>query len=191
MKFFEKLQLYSRLTDLASVSRRYFVIGFFDGVLTILGLILGAYLANELKASLVIPAGIATALALGISSGWGAYEAERIEQKVHKDTKEKAMLVELKDNVVERAHRFASAVSSFVHAISPILGALIPLIPFAVLPEDEALPVSLVSGLVSLFVVGVTLGRLARFNPLVSGLRMMLAGLATMVAVLVLNPVHI
>ncbi|KUK07063.1 MAG: hypothetical protein XD48_0687 [Archaeoglobus fulgidus] len=113
----ERIKLYSEMTDIASVSRRYFIIGFFDGVLTILGLIIGSHLSGEISARLVITAGVATALALGISSSWGAFEAERIEQKIMKDQKEKALLVNSRESTIDRAHRFAAYVSSIIHGI--------------------------------------------------------------------------
>ncbi len=190
-KFAEDLELYSRMTDIASVSRRYFVIGFFDGVLTILGLLIGAQLAGHAHARLVISAGVATGLALGISSGWGAFEAERIEQKILKDEKERALLIHGRECAVDRAHRFAMYISSLVHAVAPMIAALLPLIPYTLLPEDEAFYAAIGIGLISLFAVGATLGRMAKFNAVVSGLRMLLAGVLTMVVVSVLNPSHL
>ncbi len=188
--FRDKVELYSEMTDIASVSRRYFIIGFFDGVLTILGLIMGAHLAGEASAKLIITAGVATALALGISSSWGAFEAERIEQKILKDEKEKALLVNSRDSTIERAHRFAAYVSSIVHGVSPIIGAVLPILPYALLPINEAFMVAVTVGFTSLFILGAAMGRTAKFNIVVSGLRMLLAGVVTAIIVILLSPSH-
>ncbi len=185
----EKYRMYSCITDLSSTSRRYFVIGFFDGVLTILGMIMGAHLSGQATPQLIISAGIATGLALGISSGWGAYEAEKIEQTIMMREKQKAMLVE-KSSAVSKAHVFATYISSLVHAFAPIPAAFIPLIPYFFMEVEEALIPAVVMGLSSLFVVGAFMGKISKRNILIAGLRMMLAGLITLGVVTILNPSH-
>ncbi len=185
----EKYRMYSCITDLSSTSRRYFVIGFFDGVLTILGMIMGAHLSGQATSQIIISAGIATGLALGISSGWGAYEAEKIEQTIMMREKQKAMLVN-RSSAVSRAHVFATYISSLVHAVAPIPAALIPLAPYFFMDAEKALIPAIVVGLSSLFVVGAIMGRVSKRNILVAGLRMMLAGLITLAVVTILNPSH-
>ncbi|MBO8182286.1 MAG: VIT1/CCC1 transporter family protein [Archaeoglobus sp.] len=182
--------MYSCITDLSSTSRRYFVIGFFDGVLTILGMIMGAHLSGQATSEIIISAGIATGLALGISSGWGAYEAEKIEQTIMMREKQRALLVK-KSSAVSRAHVFATYISSLVHAIAPIPAAYLPLIPYFFMRADDALIPSIVVGLTSLFIVGALMGKISKRNILIAGLRMMLAGLITLAVVTVLNPSHL
>ncbi|MDI9645248.1 MAG: VIT1/CCC1 transporter family protein [Archaeoglobales archaeon] len=189
--FLENLKLYSSLTDLSSISRRYFIIGFFDGVLTLVGLVIGSYLAGHLDSELIISSGIATGLALGISSGWGAYEAERVEQKIQKDMKEKALLTTFKYSTFDKAHKFAVVVSSFVHAVAPILAALIVLIPFVIFNEFEAFLTSLAVALSSLFIIGAFFGKIANLNVFFCGSRMMLAGIVTIIIVTLLSPSHL
>jgi len=185
----EKYKLYSQITDLSSVSRRYFVIGFFDGALTILGLIMGAHLSGEASNNLIISAGIATALALGISSGFGAYEAEIIEQNIKKKEIEKAMLSNV-GGVIDSAHKVAIYFSAFIHGIAPLIASLIPLVPYAVLPLDLAFYSSMVLGFVSLFVVGFIFGRISKTNVLIAGLKFVLAGVITLIVITILNPTH-
>lgn len=186
----EEYRMYSCITDLTSTSRRYFVIGFFDGVLTILGMIMGAHLSGQATSGIIISAGIATGLALGISSGWGAYEAERIEQTIMMREKQKAMLVK-RDSAVSKAHAFATYISSLVHAIAPIPAAYIPLIPYFFMEAEDALVPAIVIGLTSLFVVGALMGRISKRNILIAGIRMMLAGMITLLVVTILNPSHL
>jgi predicted membrane protein (TIGR00267 family) len=185
-----RLKFYRQVTDLESVSRRYFVIGFFDGILTVLGMITGAHLSGEVSSRLIISAGFATAFALGISSAWGAFEAERVEQKIMKKEKEKALLVNDRSCAIDEAHKFATYISSTIHGIAPIVAAVIPLMPYILLPVDEALIIALASGLASLFIVGAMMGRIAGFNFVISGLRMFLAGIVTMFVVAILSPTH-
>ncbi len=187
----DRYRIYSSITDIDSVSRRYFVIGFFDGVLTILGMIMGAHLSGSATSEIIISAGIATGLALGISSGWGAYEAEKIEQTIMKREKQKALLINRKSDTISKAHEFATYVSSTVHAIAPIPAAILPLIPYMFLPADDALVPAIGVGLFSLFVVGAIMGRVSKRNIIRAGLRMFLAGVLTLLVVTVLNPSHL
>jgi len=185
------VRIYCQMTDLASISRRYFVIGFFDGVLTILGMVMGAHLSGKASTEIILTAGVATALALGISSGWGAYEAERVEQTLEADEKRRMLLRDTKGCTIDRAHAFATYVSSMVHAIAPIPAAIVPLLPYLFLPPDEAIRATMLIGFSLLFLVGTMMGRIAKRNILISGLRMVIAGLLTLALVTLLSPSHV
>ncbi|RUM32748.1 MAG: hypothetical protein DSY33_06250 [Archaeoglobus sp.] len=186
----ETYKLYCNMTNLVPIARRYFIIGYFDGALTILGLITGAHLSGKATPEVILSAGVATAIALGISSGWGAYEAERVEQAAMKLERDRAMLKSV-GGIVERAHNFAIIVSSMVHALSPIVASLIPLVFYVFLPIDEAFPLSIAAGLIQLFVVGAFMGKVSKKNVLASGIRLALAGIVTLLVVLLLSPSRI
>lgn len=186
----KEIKYYFTLADVSSISRRYFIIGFFDGILTILGLNIGAFLSKHINTELMISATIATGLALGISSGWGAYEAERIEQNIERFEKEKALLLNKKDTILHRAHSFAAIFSSFIHAVSPILASLILLTPYFFLPAEDAFYSALALGFSSLFVLGLFFGKIAKMNIFISGLRMLSAGIFVVILVTLFNPSH-
>ena len=93
--FRDRLRLAVEMHDLLPIVRRYFVIGAFDGALTIMGVILGAYAAGALHRQIVIFAGAAAGIALAMSSAVGAYEAERIESTLEHKEVERAMLKKL------------------------------------------------------------------------------------------------
>lgn len=92
--------------------------------------------------------------------------------------------------LIEEAHKFATKVSSLVHAVAPIPAGIIPLIPYLFLPEDLAFMLALAIGLILLFVVGVALGNVSKENVLKSGVRLVLAGVITLVVVTILSPAH-
>jgi len=120
------------VTDLGPVVRRYFVIGAFDGALTVLGIMIGAYAAlagRPNPGGFVIAVSISASIALAISSMVGAYEAERIEKKLHRHSIERAMLVGLSEEH-RSAFRTAALVSAAVHGVAPVIAALIPVVPF-------------------------------------------------------------
>jgi len=149
---------------------------------------MGAHLSRKATPEVILSAGVATATALGISRG--AYEAERVEQTAMKHERDRAMLKNV-GGIIERAHGFAILVSSIVHGISPVVASLIPLIFYVFLPVNEAFPFSIATCLVQLFVVGAFMGKVSKMNILVSGIRLVLAGIVTLLVVLILSPSHL
>ncbi len=106
---FKKLKIYNEITGYKEIARRYFIINFYDGVLTILGILLGFFviLLNNpnapISSSFVILTGLATSLSMLISGVSGSYFAERAEQKKEEKTLERAMgLVEEEEFLLEK-----------------------------------------------------------------------------------------
>ena len=68
--------------DLTSeIARRYFAMNAFDGVLTIIGVLMGNLVAGVSSAQIVLSTGLTTSGAMGISGLWGAYLTESAERK--------------------------------------------------------------------------------------------------------------
>ncbi len=179
------------LTKSGAIARRYFVIGAFDGALTILGVILGAYVAKvsmdpAIAEQLIVGAGVAGAVALAVSSAVGAYEAERVEHVLSHKHLEKAMLC-----AVEGTRKEAIGVSIFVsalaHGVAPLVAAFVPLIPFFFMPLDEAVVTGTIITLAFLFALGAYLGSLIKEMIVYTGLRFVIAGLATSIALILVG----
>ncbi|MGD9963396.1 MAG: VIT1/CCC1 transporter family protein [Thermoplasmata archaeon] len=190
-KSIKKLKSQFELTKSGAIARRYFVIGAFDGALTILGVILGAYVAQttinpDLAEQLIIGAGVAGAVALSVSSAVGAYEAERVEHVLSHKHLEKAMLCE-----VEGTRKQAIGVSIFVsalsHGVAPLVAAFVPLIPFFFMPLDEAVVTGTIITLAFLFGLGAYLGSLIKEMIVYTGLRFVIAGLATSIVLILIG----
>ena len=96
---FEKVKTYSKITNLWSIARRYFVNNFYDGMLTILGILLGFFTLilkeGEISVAshLVILTGLGSSISMFISGITGSYLSERVEQKKLKEELNKAMLL--------------------------------------------------------------------------------------------------
>jgi len=180
----ERIKEYSEITNLGPIIRRYFIIGAFDGALTVLGIVLGSMVAGagEEHKYLTIALSISAAVALAVSSLVGAYEAERFERKVNQMSMERAMLTELSEKH-KNAFRFATWAGAGVHGVAPLFAGLIPVIPFLVLPFWDAAWVSLITTFGVLFAIGAYLGGLAKERVIFSGLRFVAAGLATAIIV--------
>jgi len=180
-----------KLTKSGAIARRYFVIGAFDGALTILGVILGAYVSEgvshpELAKELIMGAGLAGGIALAVSSTVGAYEAERVEHLLSHMQLEKAMLRPVEGSRKD-AMRVSISVSAIVHGIAPLLAAFVPLVPFFFLALDAAVMTAIVMTLAFLFVLGAYLGSLIKEILVYTGLRFVIAGLATAIILILIG----
>ncbi|MDH7509313.1 MAG: VIT1/CCC1 transporter family protein [Methanomassiliicoccales archaeon] len=189
-RFIEKLRTYSRATKLDGILRRYFIIGAFDGALTILGVILGAVSTGHLSREIILSAGIGGSIALAISSIVGAYEAERVESRVVQLNIEKAMLSEISGTEFDRALRVSAIVSAIIHGIAPLLAALVPIVPFAFFDVRTAALVSTTITLTFLFLMGFYFGKLAKERMILSGLRFVLVGIITALIIVVFFGAH-
>jgi predicted membrane protein (TIGR00267 family) len=98
LNIIEKIKTYARITNLWGVARRYFVNNFYDGMLTVLGILLGFFVVIlkddvvVIESNLVILAGFGSSISMLISGLTGSYLSERAEQKKIKDTINKSMI---------------------------------------------------------------------------------------------------
>jgi predicted membrane protein (TIGR00267 family) len=182
----ELYRRYLKASGALEIARRLFVMNAFDGVLTIMGVVLGAYLSGVQDSGFVITAGMGGSIAMGISGMSGAYMAERAERMRDIKKLESAMLRDLNGTHVVRAFRTASVVVALVDGISPAIAALLLISPFFMVPMISigvAAMLSLALGLVVLFFLGLFLARISEEVALISGLKMMLVGVLTILIV--------
>jgi len=182
----ELYRRYPKASGALEIARRLFVMNAFDGVLTIMGVVLGAYLSGVQDSGFVITAGMGGSIAMGISGMSGAYMADRAERMRDIKKLESAMLRDLNGTHVVRAFRTASVVVALVHGISPAIAALLLISPFFMVPMISigvAAMLSLALGLVVLFFLGLFLARISEEVALISGLKMMLVGVLTILIV--------
>jgi len=186
-----ELAEYRRIASIDEIGRRYLAMNAFDGVLTMIGVVMGSYLADVTDTRIVVSTGLATCMAMGVSGFWGAYQTESAERKHGLQELEQAMLRDLGDTEQARASRFAVAVVSVIDGLSPLLAGLLVLLPFLLRGLWGSVEVSYYSALgmalVALFGLGVFLGKVARENAIRSGIRMILAGLVCVALSFFLN----
>ena len=188
----ELYRRYLKASGALEIARRLFVMNAFDGVLTIMGVVLGAYLSGVQDSGFVITAGVGGSIAMGISGMSGAYMAERAERMRDIRKLESAMLRDLDGTHVVRAFRTASIAVALVDGLSPAIAALLLISPFLLVPMismSTAAVLSLALGLVVLFLLGLFLARISEEVALISGLKMLLVGVLTIIIVsLVVSP---
>ena len=185
--FREWLQLwreYSELSGAGSIARRAFANNSFDGVLTMVGVVMGSLVVGVQDHTVVLITGLSTAMAIGISGGWGAYLAESAERRHEMAELEKNTLTDLHDTKIGKASRSAVVIVAAVDGLSPFLAAFVVVIPFfltSLLPSiDYAYYASLGMALLALFGLGIYLASVSKENKLVYGTKTAIAGVACM-----------
>ncbi|NIO70336.1 MAG: hypothetical protein GTN71_15250 [Anaerolineae bacterium] len=181
----QQFKEYDDIAEIGEIARRYFVMNAFDGILTIIGVLTGSYVARVESASVVISTGLATSIAMGISGLWGAYFTEAAERKRDLDELENHTLTDLSETRIGRASRVAGVIVAVVDGLAPFLSALVALLPFFFSASLGGIYLSyylsLGIALLSLFGLGAFLGMVSRENIVLWGLRMIGAGLLSIV----------
>jgi predicted membrane protein (TIGR00267 family) len=174
------LREYDKLANIGEIARRYFAMNAFDGVLTIIGVLMGNFMAGVQDPRIVVSTGLATCIAMGVSGLWGAYLTEAAERKRDLYELSRYTLTDLNDTKIGRASRTAVVVVAVVDGLSPFLAALIVLTPFFFTSFFPSIQVvyflAIGMALVTLFVLGLFLGRVSQGNILVYGLKTIFAG---------------
>ena len=238
----EKFRTYAKITDFVSIARRYFVNNFYDGMLTIIGILLGFFILifkdgqQSVDSHIVLLTGLATSISMFMSGLSGSYISEKAEQKRLKSELEKAMVImkeagekekddQLLDNkeiekamltvnfneqnriknlnlkksnkkrrkaktLLEKAERFASIIVALVNGCAPLLGGIVPLIPFffTLKATFSFFIFSFVIVFICIILLGIFVGFVSRESLRKNALQMLIAfGLTILVSILVLD----
>ena len=238
----EKFRTYAKITDFVSIARRYFVNNFYDGMLTIIGILLGFFILifkdgqQSVDSHIVLLTGLATSISMFMSGLSGSYISEKAEQKRLKSELEKAMVImkeagekekddQLLDNkeiekamltvnfneqngskslnlkksnkkrrkaktLLEKAERFASIIVALVNGSAPLLGGMVPLIPFffTLKATFGFFIFSFFIVFICIILLGIFVGFISRESLWKNALQMLIAfGLTILVSILVLD----
>lgn len=182
---------YRRIASIDEIGRRCLANNGFDGILTMIGVLMGSFISGITESRIVLATGLATCLAMGISGFSGAYVTESAERKKVLRELEQAMLSDLHNTKQARASRFAVIVVSLIDGLSPLLSGMTVLLPFALTGLwgniNISYGISVGVAMLGLFGLGAFLGRVAKENILLSGGRMMVAGVACIALSFLLN----
>lgn len=182
ISFFKKklkeLKEYNRIANIDKIARRYFAMNSFDGVLTILGILIGSLFVGIKNSGIIIATSLGASIAMGISGIWGAYLTEHAERQKELHELERATLSKLGKTAIGRAAKTATFLVALVDGLSPFLAAMIIISPFLIgIGIDLAYKISIAIAFASLFVLGAFLGRISKENIFISGIKMLFAGL--------------
>lgn len=178
-EYIKRIKTYNKIASIAKIIRRYFAINGFDGVITIIGVLIGNYIIGVKNYINVVIAGAAICISLGISGVWSAYYSEKAERKKEIDDLEKTTLHNLDKTVISYAQNYASKVLAIVNGLSPVLTAFIPMIPFLFgkfIPINICYYLGFGLAFLILFGIGLFLGKISKSNLVISGIKMLFAG---------------
>ncbi len=189
---FARLRYLFELSHSHRIARRYFVTNGFDGVLAMLGLLMGFRVTGASSLEITIGACLGAAVALFMSGLTSAYISESAEKMHELQELEKSMLTSLDESAHADAARLMPFLVALVNGLSPLLLALLVLSPlllaqqqrwFQFSPLDSAIAIAMLLA----FMLGVFLGRLSGRFWLWTGLRAVLIALVTSLIILLLN----
>jgi predicted membrane protein (TIGR00267 family) len=187
----QRFREYDNIVHIGGIGRRYFAMNAFDGVLTIIGVLMGNLMARVDEPRIVVSTGMATCIAMGISGLWGAYLTESAERRRDLVELGRQTLTDLNDTRIGRASRMAVVVVAVIDGLSPFVAALVVLIPFfaaGFLPTIAwAYYFSLGVAMLTLFGLGLFLGYVSEGKMVGFGVKTVLAGVISIVISLLLG----
>jgi predicted membrane protein (TIGR00267 family) len=189
---FRQLRFLFKLTHAHTIARRYFVTNGFDGALTMLGLTMGFYSSDSVATAVIISACLGASIALSVSGLASAYVSESAEREKELKELEQAVVGDLENTAHGRAARWVPVLIAVVNGLSPLLMALLIMTPLWLSEAGIALPLTalecaIVTAFLTLFMLGVLLGRVSGQFWLWSGLRTLIIALITAGIVLLLG----
>ncbi|ALP53139.1 hypothetical protein Tel_08200 [Candidatus Tenderia electrophaga] len=190
---FARLRYLVELSHAHRIARRYFVTNGFDGVLAMLGLLMGFRVTGSSPVEVMVGACLGTAVALLMSGLTSAYISESAEKAHELRELEKSMVTSLDDSAHAEAARLMPWLIALVNGLSPLLLALLILLPLLLAQRQiwpSALPVldsAIVIAVLLSFLLGVFLGRLSGRFWLWTGARALLIAVVTAALILLLN----
>ncbi len=192
MGYLDEVGTYLRVTKARRILRRYFAMNAFDGAMTSLGVVIGAYITNIEDPMAVIGVIMISGIAMAVSGFSGTYMTESAERNRSLNELEDAMLTNLDNTIYGEASRFVAVIAALVDGSAPFLASIPAVIPFylsyiGILPNGFAFVTSIGASLLTLFLLGVFLGRVSNSNVLYSGVKMVIAGVAVALLALLLN----
>lgn len=181
-----------RYSKAEEYTRRYAFMNAFDGVITILGIVFGSVLLGEATVRQILAAGVGASIAMTISGASGTYMTEKAEQERKIREIEEAMLTRLDGTIIFRAREKAAIISAMANSLSAMLAGLITLVPYfaaaaGLLTSEAAFYLLTSIALILLFILGISLGKIAKKSVFISGFRSLIIGLATLLLITLLN----
>ena len=183
-KTIDKWKRYYKVSNVGSITRRYFVMNAFDGALTMLGVVIGAYVAGVLQPIPIITAALSGSIAMGASGISGAYMTEKAERTKQLKELERAMVTNLQNGLHHKSYQFATIFAALVDGLSPALAAMLVVSPFfaafsGIISAELAFYLCIIFTLVILTILGVYLAKISEESMIRYGIQMLAVGLVT------------
>ncbi len=152
------------------------ILGGQDGLVNVLGVILGVAAATY-DSKIIIIAGLAATFAESISMAAVAYTSTDAVLSYYTNKLKKTKLINLIEKEYENPKK-----SAFIVGLSALLGSIIPLIPFLFLSVKLGIIFSLILSGLALFLIGSIKGSLTKSNWFKSGIQILTIGMLAALA---------
>jgi predicted membrane protein (TIGR00267 family) len=192
MRIIKQIVFLLRITRSHGIARRYFVTNGFDGALAMLGLIMGFYVSGGVPLSIAISACLGTTIALAMSGITSAYISESAERLKELRELEQAMISDLNHSAYGKAARLVPVLIAMVNGFAPFLFAILIILPLWLAWLGLSLPLkplqlSIAVAFVTIFFLGIFIGRVGGVSWLWSGLRTILIAFFTSMLILLVD----
>lgn len=167
---------------------RYIILGSIDGILAVLGVVIGtSHVADD--PSIIINAAFGGAVALALTNGVGSYLAESAVEYGKLAELERPLLRSLACTTIEKQTKQKIWSDSIFHGGASFLGSMVPIMPFLLL-DERMLTVSIVLSIAVLAILGMYSGKLAKQSLIKHSARMVGLGIIIVIAVTSLGLEH-
>ncbi len=166
---------YNHMNNRIGARLRDFILGWQDGLVNVLGVVLGVATATK-SFSVIIIAAIAAAFAESISMAAVAYTSFKAEREFYLSE------IARKKKKFNDMPKASPANIAAVVGLSAIFGSFIPIVPFFIFPIKEAVWATLVISTTVLFFVGAYKAKVTMGNPIKSGAEMAAIGMLAALA---------
>lgn len=180
MKKLQEIRETWQKKEVRAISRRYFISNGFDGTLTSTGIAIGSFLSGVPSGITVFKVGIGAGIGLATSGVWSVWEIEKAEKLSELHDLEKPMMTNLEGTEVQQQKRQGRLINSISSGVGPILGIILPLLPFLFEPVIGMLYSTIASITVAVLLLsafGAYMGKISGQKLYKSAARMGLAGI--------------
>jgi predicted membrane protein (TIGR00267 family) len=199
--FLDRIRIQLKVAHGAEIARRYLAMNAFDGVLPVIGILMGGVIALAYQNPVFVYqttllAILGTSFAMLVSGITSSYLTETAEREREIKELEHSLLSDLRDSGISKAARTTTIVVSLINGLSPSTAALVTIIPlflplFTTLPIEVSFHLSISVGLLVLFTLGVFLGRVSRTNVVIYGLKTVAAGTFVVLMMWIISNIYI
>ncbi len=165
---------------------RYIILGTIDGILAVLGIIIGLSSAS-VGSSIIIKAALGGGIALCLTNSIGSYLAESAVEYGKLSEVEQALLQDLKHTKIEKLTKRNILIDSLLSGGSSFFGSLIPILPFVLASNGIAEYISIALALVALVILGLFSGKISSQSYIKSVVRMVGLGIVVIIVCSVLR----
>lgn len=188
----ESIRTMLRYSGKSEMVRRYFFTNGFDGAISMLGVIMGLGLLGNVENFIVVTAGLGAALGMFVSGFMGTYVTESAESEKRMRELREVLLTDVSNTVFDEAGRIGALVAGLLQGSGSLVFSVCVLSPYIASLfvgglGAYSLLLSVILGLVVLFLLGMLLGRMTRQRVVLTGIKMATAGVATALILILID----